>query len=329
MSLKKIAEMVGTSPSTVSRVLNNTSASPSKELHRKIWAAAREIGYIPNEAARNLRKSQSETAEPLRISVILARISTLDTDPFFEELFHCIEIELHQQNLLPGQIIYADESFSHSLEDSDGIIILGRCSEKLLAHIRKKNANIVGIWRNSMGFNVDEVVCDGKKAAELAVGHLLSLGHRSIAYIGDCSFESRYVGYCNALIQNEIPMDYSIIKATNQTALQGRQAICALLESNAAFTAVFCANDTTAVSVLAVLKENKRRIPRRISVISIDNIAASQDTTPMLTTIHIPRAEMAHMAVSLLKDRIQRRHQETVRIEFPCRIIQRDSCFPV
>lgn len=328
MSLKKIAEMVGTSPATVSRVLNNTSpAASSKELHRRIWEAAREIGYLPNEAARKLRQNQPDAPAPSRVSVVLARISSLEADPFFEELFHNLERELFQQNALLDQVIYANETFSHSLTDSDGVIILGRCSRTLLNYIQKRTANIVGIWRNSMDFNVDEVVCDGKKAAELAVSHLLSLGHKNIAYIGDCSFESRYVGYCSALIKNEIPIDYGIIKSTSQTAEEGRRAVQELMEGDAPFTAIFCANDTTAVSVLAALKEKKRRIRRRISVISIDNIAASQDTSPLLTTINIPRREMAHMAVTLLLDRIHRRHQETVRIEFPCRIIQRDSCY--
>lgn len=329
MSLKKIAEMVGVSPSTVSRVLNNTSASSaSKELQKRIWAAAREIGYQPNEAARMLRKNNKSAASPARISVVLARINKLEADPFFEDLFRSLEIELFKQNVLLDQIIYADESLRHNPETSDGVIILGRCSQKLLDQIRRKNPNIVGIWRNSMDFNVDEVVCDGKKAAELAVSHLVALGHRSIAYIGDCSFESRYVGYCNTLIRNEVPIDYSLIKSTDQTAPSGDAAMRELLESGAEFSAVFCANDITAISVLNVLKEKKRRNRRRISVISIDNITESQDTVPMLTTIQIPRAEMAHMAVQLLLDRIHRKHQEVVRIEFPCRIIRRDSCYP-
>ncbi len=328
MSLKKIAEMVGTSPSTVSRVLNNASTATSgRELHRRIWEAAREIGYLPNEAARQLRKNSPLPPSPPRISVVLARIASLDTDPFFGELFYNLKQELFRQNVLLDEVIYANESFSHRLENSDGIIILGRCSPALLKHIQKKNPCIVGIWRNSKGFNVDEVVCDGKKAAELAVSHLVSLGHKKIAYIGDCSFESRYVGYFNTLVQNGLPIDQSIIKPTNQTAEAGRQAICELLEEDSPFSAVFCANDVTAVSVLTTLKEKKRRLRRKISVISIDNIEASQKTEPMLTTVHIPRMEMAHMAVSLLLDRIRRSHQETVRIEFPCRIIQRESCF--
>ena len=78
MSLKKIASMVGTSISTVSRVLNNTSPTcASKELQDKIWAAAREINYQPNESARSLQKSGTAARSLPHISIILARISSL------------------------------------------------------------------------------------------------------------------------------------------------------------------------------------------------------------------------------------------------------------
>ncbi len=329
MSLKKIAEMVGVSPSTVSRVLNNTSSTcASKEVRDRIFAAAREIGYEPNENARKLRGATSPKTTSRHISIVLARINTLEDDPFFYELFHSLEISLFKLHIKIDHVVYAEEEASSDISESQGVIILGRCSQRLLTRIRSLNKNIVGIWRNSMEFDVDEVVCDGKKAAELAMDHLIDLGHRNIAYIGDCSYESRYVGYCNSLIRNNIPMNYDWICQTNQTGPEGAAAFYDLLEKEDEFSAVFCANDITAISVLKILKEKKRQIKRKISVISIDNIEASQDTSPYLTTIHIARDEMAHMAATLLVDRIEKNHTEAVRIEFPCRIIKRDSCYP-
>lgn len=326
--------MADTSISTVSRVLNNTSPTcASKELQDKIWATARQIGYRPNEAARALKKSGTAPQNLPHISIVLARISSLDEDPFFSELFRSLEIELLKQKAVTDYIIYADESLSQDLSHSAGVIILGRCSHEMLKFITSHNQNVVGIWRNPMNFNVDEVVCDGKKAAGLAMKHLLSLGHQRIAYIGDCSFESRYVGYCDMLIRNDIPIDYELIKQTNQTRAEAGAAFSDLLDDklagNTDFTAIFCANDNTAIGVLERLKEKKRQIKQAISVISIDNIEDAQNTQPYLTTIHIPRNEMAHMAVKLLLDRIAREHEEVVRIEFPCRIIQRDSCYTI
>ncbi|MCD8085185.1 MAG: LacI family transcriptional regulator [Clostridiales bacterium] len=332
MSLKEIAERVGTSVSTVSRVLNNTSPKcASPELQERIWTAAHELGYRPNEAARALRSSGAGTGAepPLRISVLMARFRDVESDPFFADLLHCLKTELYAQGALLHRVVYAEDAPGTEEETgSDGVIVLGRCSQTLLEQLRARNRNIVGIWRNPMEFQVDEVVCDGRKAAELAVEHLIGLGHRSIAYIGDCSFESRYVGYTGTLIRHDIPINYRLIKPTDQTFAQGRRAILELLEGESSFSAVFCANDITAVSVLQTLNEERRRIDRPISVISIDDIEGLWDQTPALTTVHIPRQEMAHMAVQTLLDRIRRGHQEAVRIEFPCKIIRRESCFP-
>lgn len=354
MSLKKIAEMVNVSPSTVSRVLNNKSSTcASKEVKDKIFEAARLIGYRPNEYARNLRVSRDAanpqgaavpqgTANPrdaanqhLHVSIILARIKTLEADPFFYELFRELEITLFKNNIVIDDVIYPKDTLPGAdISKSDGVILLGRCSQTLFKQITAANKNAVAIWRNSMDFKVDEVVCDGAKAAELAMKHLISLGHRNIAYIGDCSYENRYVGYCQSLIDHGIPMNYEWIKQTDQTAESGRAAFYELLEHSLlnrsdGFSAVFCANDITAISVLEILHKERKKIKNKISVISIDNIEESQDTSPYLTTINIPRKEMAHMAVNLLVDRIHRNHSEIVRIEFPCRIVNRDSCFPL
>lgn len=330
MSLKKIAEMVNVSPSTVSRVLNNKSSTcASKEVKDKIFEAARKIGYTPNENARNLRISQSKNRTGLHVSIVLARIQTLEADPFFYELFRELELALFKNNITIDNVIYSKETLNKNISESNGVILLGRCSQKLFSQITDANKNIVAIWRNSMDFKVDEVVCDGVKAAELAMNHLISLGHRNIAYIGDCSYENRYVGYCQSLIEHNIPMNYEWIKQTDQTGESGQKAFYELLTKSEGFSAVFCANDITAVSVLEVLHKERRKIRDKISVISIDNIEASQNTSPFLTTINIPRKEMAHMAVTLLMDRINKNHSEIVRIEFPCRIINRNSCFPI
>ncbi len=330
MSLKEIASMTGVSVSTVSRVLNNTSSTcASEETRDKIWAAAREIGYLPNEAARNLKKPGEMSRDARSVSIVLARVASLDEDPFFSELFRNLEVDLMKQNTRIDQVIYAEKTLPQPLTEADGVIILGRCSRSLLEEITAWNRNVVGIWRNSMDFHVDEVICDGEKAAELAMQHLLSLGHRRIAYIGDCSYESRYVGYCNTLIQNHISMDYNLIKQTNQTREEAERAILELLEGKRGgefdFSAVFCANDVTAIRVLEVLNREKKKREQPISVISIDDIADSQNTRPYLTTIHIPREEMAHLAVMLLLDHIQKGHREPVRIEFSGRIVQRES----
>lgn len=90
-------------------------------------------------------------------------------------------------------------------------------------------------------------------------------------------------------------------------------------------SAIFCANDTTALGVLEALKKQKKR-DYHPSVISIDNIAPSQHTTPLLTTIDIPKKDMGHWAVLLLLEQKKHPGKNSIRIELPCTMIKRDSC---
>ncbi|MCI9546930.1 MAG: LacI family transcriptional regulator [Lachnospiraceae bacterium] len=329
MSLKKIAEMTGASPSTVSRVLNNShSKCASEQLKTKIWQAAQEIHYVPNASARNLKLGQTQPPKTLHIRIVLARVETLDKDPFFQELYRGLECEIFQKRFTSEKLAANTEEAGLKLKKCDGLIILGRCSSQLLQTLSKHTPNMVGIWRNPMNYEIDEVVCDGQKAAQAAVTYLIQKGHKKIGYIGDCSYESRYIGYSETMIRNQLSIDYSCIVSTGQSKEEGFQAMEQLL-ADEELTAVLCANDITAVGALLALKKRKGHRNRKISVISIDNIEEAQTTSPLLTTVHIPREAMAHMAVQILHDRILHGHTEKLRVEFPCRIIERDSCFPV
>ena len=333
MTLKELAAQVGTSVSTVSRVLNQKSPTcASKELQDKIWKAATEAGYVPNENAKLLKTKAAGTFKTCSVSIVLARISSLELDPFFAELLHCLEAEFIKQHIITDKIIYAEHTVDVDISSCDGVIILGRCSQELLDRILAKNGNVVGIWRNSQHFNVDEIICDGKKAAEEAMRHLLSLGHKKIAYIGGCTNEQRYIGYSSVLFENNIPLNYSLVKETDQTRAQAEDAFYELMKQKESgrfdFSAIFCANDATAIRVLELLSENRKIFKANpVSVISIDDIEEAQNTKPFLTTVRIPRREMAHMAVLILLDRIRGGHAEIIRNEFPCRIIERSSCF--
>ena len=220
---------------------------------------------------------------------------------------------------MSGILMFQNILKAYILEKNRG----GRCSERLISNLRELTPNLVGIWRNVRNFNIDEIVCDGKKAAASAMEYLYELGHKKIAYIGDCSYESRYVGYCESLIGRNLPLDYNLIVQTDQSEAAGYEAINRLAATGTA-TAVLCANDITALGALRAIKQLRIK---NMSVISIDNIERSCTSDPMLTTMNIPKDDMAHMAVKILEDRIEGGHKEYLRIEFPCRIVIRDSCF--
>ncbi|MCD8021944.1 MAG: LacI family transcriptional regulator [Lachnospiraceae bacterium] len=383
MSLKKIAEMTGVSVSTVSRVLNNRNYNcASEEVKAKIWAAAEEIQYVPNESARNLKKGAAASAAPkvLSLAVILERYDSLDDDPFFRELYRSIEQEAFSDgctisgvytltkfsgisnepawkplsSTASAQPPVTEESGALSknhpsnhtsalprtdgwdciarnavngtsaLPRSDGYIILGRSSSQILGLMKKTTPNLVAVSRNPTQFEIDEIICDGRTAAEHAMEYLIRKGRRRIGYIGDCSYENRYVGYCDTMIKNALPMDYANIFSTDQKTDSGYRAMKKLLENQSA-DAVLCANDATALGALRALSEIPKSRRPSIDLISIDDIRAAQEVTPALTTVHIPQEDMGKAAVKILLDRIRKGHMEKMRVEFPSRLVIRES----
>jgi len=96
----------------------------------------------------------------------------------------------------------------HTLEQKhDGLILIGKCSQKGLKTLKRYEKNLISINRNSTTYEVDEVLCDGRKIALTAVNYLMSCGHQKIGYVGDCHNETRYIGYQEVLIHHGIAPD--------------------------------------------------------------------------------------------------------------------------
>ena len=270
----------------------------------------------------------------MTFDIFLTRFPSLSQDLFFSELFEFLKKELLRQQCVIGKFLTLPEvtsmlneksSFSATDKHADGIILLGKCPSELISPLQNHYHNIVGIDRNPTDFAYDEVICNGTNAAITAMNYLISLGHKKIAYIGDCSYEARYIGYYQSLISHSLPLDYSNIYPTSQTREEGMKTMELILRRDSLPTAIFCANDSTALGVFDCLRHRRKKgyVP---SIISIDNIRESEQTKPMLTTIDIPKEEMAHHAVKLLLDRIHNGHNSAARIELPCKLLVRESC---
>ena len=345
MSIKKIAEQVGASPATVSRVLNHPDYHCSKPgLRDKIWKAAIEMNYTPNTAARNLKMGVREAEHKIRyINVLMTRSDTSKTDPFFAEILHVIETEIHRSSCILSNLWYRSlfsnnarcetenidrvisEMYQESEGKADGLIIVGQCNRKAIEKFCKVFKHVVTVNRNSSNYAVDEVLCDGKKIASKAVDYLYTLGHRKIGYVGECKGEIRYSGYLEALKKHDLdPMPEYVI-ATRQREADGYDSMQRLLQLPDGPTGIYCANDITALGMLKCLSKYKNHYPRP-SIISSDDIEEAQYSKPMLTTVRVPRDEMGRFVVRLLLDRIHGGHQTVVRLEMESRLIIRESC---
>jgi DNA-binding LacI/PurR family transcriptional regulator len=336
LSLKKIAQMTGASVSTVSRVLNSPDYQcQDSAMTERIRQAARELHYVPDQNARQLKMGAGRKAaggHGYVIDILLARVHSLEEDPFFAEIYRCIETECYKQGCVPGQILHVPDismlGTNSARVRSDAILVLGKCPQALADVIVRKYRAAAAIDRNPMDYQMDEITCSGAQAAKMAVEYLMELGHCAVAYVGDCTMEARYTGYYECLLNHRLPVIYEYIVQTAQTREEGYAAFGRLAALEKPPTAVFCANDVTALGFLQAMKEGNGRRHRqayRPAVISIDDIEEAARFAPMLTTIQIPKGDMAHFAVLSLIDRLQGGHRACVRMELPCHLMVRES----
>lgn len=344
MSIKEIAEKAGVSPATVSRVLNNPNYKcSSPELREKIWNYAMELNYAPNKAARNLKLGVRNKEEKIcYIGILMTQVESETQDPFFSELLRVIESEIHKQIAILTKVwtisVFSndkkcrreniDQLINRMGEDNqkcDGLIVIGRCNREVLKKLNKKYKHVVSVNRDSTNPEVDEVLCDGRKVAMTAVDYLISLGHRSIGYVGDCYHESRYNGYLEVLRKHDIESEAEYIIQTGQTESEGYEAIQKILRLDERPTAIYCANDITAIGILKFLGRNKSRYYSP-SVIASDDIEEAQFIQPMLTTVALPKEEMGKFTLYLLMDRIHGNHKSVIHMEVEGKLMIRSSC---
>lgn len=336
MTLKEIARQANVSVSTVSRVINqkNTKAA-SPEVQERIWEIVRKSGYTPNATARSLKlgqKAQIQNITPKSIACIYARSNSAVSDPFFSQIAKAIEQEAFKSNYFirhsftAMDIANPDIARQLSQFPVDGIVILGRYEKQLLRFFTQNYKNVIYTGLNPIGDQYDQVVCDGSDISYNALSYLVELGHTKIGYIGEQNNEVRFSGYKEALTKLGLPFLQKNTANVHLSADGGYKGANILMHNKADISAIFCANDTTAIGVIHALKEQNLRIPEDISVISVDDIETAQYLSPMLTTIHIPLEELGRVTARTLIDRINGCHRLPMRITLPFYIAKRDSC---
>lgn len=336
MTLKEIADNVGVSISTVSRIVNQSNPkAASPETQRRIWEEVHKSGYEPNRAAQILKSgggTGSVPDEPKAIACIYGRTDSTLTDPFFTHIVRSVEREAFRNHMFVKYTFSAvglsEQQLRRSLTDVqvDGAIILGRSDDKAIDTICRYIPNAVYIGLNPIQPKIDQIICEGYDAAMAVMDYLFELGHKSIAYIGEIKKEVRFSAYKDKLAQHGISYSPSNVVEAVQSSEGGYLAAKKLLARGTDVTAVFCANDVTAIGVMRALKEQGINSPKDISIIGIDDIETSQYISPMLTTIHIPRDELGKVAVQTLSSRIKKLHRLPMKISLPFYVVKRESC---
>ena len=324
-----VARLAGVSTATVSRALNGT-AQIAPETRETIEAAVERLGYRPNTIARSLVTKSTQT-----IALLLPDI----TNPFYAELVagiqeHALE---HGQTMLLCTTEGDPEREEHYLsvlrsKQVDGALVDGLVlPPDRIARFVREGFPIVSLDRDVDSASVPLVQVDNRLGALLAAEHLIRLGHTRVAHVagpGELGIsQERTAGYCEALELHELEPDPKLVAEGAFTEGGGFEAARILL-AQGEFTAVFAANDLSAVGVLAALAESGRRVPEEVSVVGFDDLRLAAYTSPPLTTIHQPAREIAQRATKLLLDLTHGRRVDRLRHLLEPRLVVRRSTAP-
>jgi len=330
VSIKDIAKAAGVSHPTVSRALAN-SPLVSPETAQRIRRLAEEMGYAPSAIARGLVTKRTHT-----IGLVVTTIA----DPFIAEVVSGVEevalnrgysVFLANSNAVPER----EMTVVRTLRERrvDGIIVLAsRVGGLYMPLLEQSRVPIVLINNQHQGPYVYSVSIDSVTGAVEATKHLIKLGHRRIAYIGDRygvqSDVDRLAGYKRALGEAGIEFDSSLVFYGDGKASGVGEAARQLLSLNPLPSAVFCYNDMTALGLLQLIKQAGKRVPQDISVVGFDDIFLASYTDPPLTTIAQPKHEMGRRAMEMLLALISK-EQSVTNITVQGRLVVRQSAAPL
>jgi LacI family transcriptional regulator len=321
-----VAELVGLTASTVSAVLNNSSASHSVPEHTKkrILAAARALDYRPNFFARSLRVKRT-----YMIGVILEEIG----DAYGSLVISGIERYLREQNVFFLTVAHRHDkkllaSYSTVLRERgvEGFITV----DTLLAEEPPLPTVAVAGHRRIKG--VTNIVLDHRRAASLALKHLVDLGHEKIAFMKgsrlSADSDERWNAICEVAAKLGIRMRQELIielKGDDPTPNLGYPFAKQLLERKQPFTALFAYNDISAIGSICAFQEAGLRVPDDISVVGFDDIQSAAYTSPPLTTVRQPLIKMGEIAARTLLGRIEEQMKYVPEIVIQPELVVRRS----
>ena len=325
VTIGKVAEMAGVSASTISRILNGT-AVVSELKKQAVEKAIAELGFVPNPVARGLAGGRTFS---------VGVVAQVMDSPFYGGKLRGIEDVLDPAGYSPlfvsGHWDAENEARCIDVLRSrrvDGLIVLtGRLSDQLLkAYAKSMPVVITGRSLKAPGlFSLD---FDNFQGGRLATEHLLSLGHRRIAFIaGDPKHPDapeRLRGYRAALEAAGIPFEPDLVVQGEYNEVSGLLAVNRLLEGQQQFTAIFAANDQMALGASLALHRRSLRVPEDISLVGFDDLPASQYAIPPLSTVHHPAYEVGRLAASSMLVLLAG-HKPTAKVPPPTFIARESS----
>lgn len=307
VSIKDIAKKAGVSISTVSYALNG-NPKVTEETKAKILAIAKELNYVPNAAARTLKKQETK---------IIGAFLTDFSGAFYGDLLQGMKEVLNKNGY---DLIVCSGSQSHRLLPEkmiDGAIILdGFFSSEELLQYADRGHKLVVLDRELNHPNVNQVLLDNKAGAGLAVEYLIEKGHRNIYVVSGPkdSFDSmQRMQAVKQTIERNQPIRFTSIQG-DFTKSTGEEAARQVIEEYTEPAAVFCLNDEMAIGVYDTVVHAGLRVGEQIHIIGFDNIELTQYTHPRIATIDYSKRKWGAIASEQLLKLIAGEEVEHERI---------------
>lgn len=298
-TIKDVAREAGLTVGTVSRVLNNRGYI-SEATREKVYQIMKELNYQPNEVARSLSKSKTNT-----IGVIVPHI----VHPYFAKLISNLEKAASDRGF-KMLLCNSREERERELEylemlKSNRVAGLILCSATVKTEsLESLEIPVITIERN-VGTGTASVECDNYQGGVLAAKHLIACGCKHLINFGgvdktEMPADSREVGFLEMCEQYGVVGVASKSHENQYIAMEYHEHIEKIIKENPETDGIFASSDLIAAQVLQVCAKLGLKVPEQVKVVGFDDVNVAALTTPPITTIHQPVKEMAEMSVDLI-----------------------------
>jgi len=350
-----VARAAAVSRVTVSRVLNDHHNVTNKVRERVLQAAA-DLGYIHQKSTTSLVSVDGAArTRPVRVLRNIGFFFTsvhgyepLTGNPFWSPVLHGVEQEATAAGITVtyrsiNQVVGQAEALPEAVKAArvDGILLVGPATDATVRSMLGAERPLVLVDNCVSSARVDAVVSDNFGGGRAAVAHLLQLGHREVAFIGGpfhvsappalhrantvWAIEQRALGYWTALRQAGIQPDDRLYEGDNLSTAGGYRACQRLLAAGRPFTAIFCANDESAVGAMRALHQAGVAVPGDVSVVGFDDIEVAQHLSPPLTTVRVDKEAIGGLAVQRLLGRALAPGAVASTVALHVELIQRET----
>lgn len=328
IKIEDISRQLGISVSTVSKALNGY-ADVSQATKERVLQATREMGYHPSATARNLRRGRTD-----KIGFVFNNAFTFISDYFAEVIVGATAAAESQGNNI---VLYTNEGDSPDsllnlfrAREVDGFVIVwNHVPAVIIDELLKSNVPFVVLGRRVGHPQASYIAPDNYNGAVALMEHLLELGHRRIGFTTRPSMgrtnEDRFNAYKDCLKAADIPFDPNLVVETKIEPQSGYHAMNQLLDLAEPPTAVFAFHDFVAIDAQRAALERGLRIPQDIALAGFDGLRTTLFTSPPITTVAQPLAEIGRESIETLLRRIDDNALPPVQKTLPVELLTRES----